>query len=207
MTIDRYLKQEMLVRTTFRTYWLEKLSSAKQKAQLIPGFEIPRGANLDIVLPPTGGTILCFHQRSDYVAAYKHSVGLMIGILVHYHQMNDREVREVLRACQSHPDFEQSKQTAFDVLHVSKRLLEDSKKGEVTLALVTELPEVPQQAKELQSNFFPIAQLLQGWLTMPLKKKKYCTAVEFYSVNTNADPPTVALLAEAIGPMLKMAHA
>ncbi len=204
MTFDRHAKFELTLRAAFRNFWLDKLSSPKQKVLVIPGFEIPRGGNVDLLLAPQSGTILCLLQRSDYVAAYKHTVGQMIGILVHYHQMKDREVREALRTSQAHPDVEELKQTSIDVLRVSKRLLEDRQSGEITLALYTELPEVPQQARELEANFCPIGFLLETWLPSPIKKKRLCQSVEFYTVNTNVDPPKVVMLNEAIKPLLKM---
>jgi hypothetical protein len=203
MALDRHAKLELLVRTAFRNFWLEKLSSAKQKAVIIPGFEIPRGGNVDLVLGPKSGTAICFMQRSDYVAAFKHTVGQIIGLLVHYHQMTDREVREALRNIQSRTEVGELHPITFDVLKVSKRLLEDIKEGNLTVALVTELPEVPQQGKELQTNFYPIASLLQTWLPTPVKKKKLCDALEFYAVDPNTDPPKVMILEEALAPLLK----
>jgi hypothetical protein len=205
MAHDRYTKLELSVRTVFRKFLAEKLSAGKQHALVIPGFEVPRGGSVDLILGPKGGTTLGLMQRSDYVIAYKHSVGQLIGVLAHYHQMKDRELREGLRASQAHAaEGEEGAAAAptFDALKVSKRLAEDRKEGEITLALVTELPEVPQQARELEANFYPIAVLLDAWLPSPVKKKKLCVGVEFYAVDANADPPRVAVLLDALRPML-----
>jgi hypothetical protein len=204
MAHDRYTKLELSVRTVFRKFLAEKLSAGKQHALVIPSFEVPRGGSVDLVLGPKGGTTLALMQRSDYVIAYKHSVGQLIGVLAHYHQMNDRELREGLRASQAHAEAEGATPApaTFDPLKVSKRLAEDRKEGEITLALVTELPEVPQQARELEANFYPIAVLLDTWLPSPVKKKKLCGGVEFYAVDANADPPRVAALLDALRPML-----
>src|SRR5512141_3091756 len=101
MAHDRYTKLELSVRTVFRKFLAEKLSAGKQHALVIPGFEVPRGGSVDLVLGPKGGTTLGLMQRSDYVIAYKHSVGQLIGVLAHYHQMKDRELREGLRASQA----------------------------------------------------------------------------------------------------------
>ena len=213
MAHDRYTKLELSVRTVFRKFLAEKLSAGKQHALVIPGFEVPRGGSVDLVLGPKGGTTLALMQRSDYVIAYKHSVGQLIGVLAHYHQMKDRELREGLRASQAHSEAEAGGAPAapaapsFDPLKISKRLLEDRKAGEITLALVTELPEVPQQARELEANFYPIAVLLDTWLPSPVKKKKLCAGVEFYAVDANADPPRVAVLLDALRPMLDQAPA
>ncbi len=204
MALDRYAKLELAVRTAFREHLHQKLSNAKQKIVIFPGFEIPRGGSIDLIIKPKGGTILCMVQRSDYVAAYKHTVGQMFGIIAHCHNMQAREVREALRTCQNHPDMMDLKQGKVDILKISKRFVEDIKKGALTIALVTELPEVPQQAKELELNFFPIGAILQDMLTLSVKKKKLCEAVEFHAVNTNADPPKVALLKDSIKPLLKL---
>ena len=215
MAHDRYTKLELTVRTIFRTFLSEQLSVGKQHALVIPGFEVPRGGSVDLVLGPKGGTTLALMQRSDYVIAYKHSVGQLIGVLAHYHQMTDRELREGLRASQAHAEAEEAAPGAtggggaasFDPLKISKRLAEDRKAGEITLALVTELPEVPQQARELEANFYPIAVLLDTWLPSPVKKKKLCAGVQFYAVDANADPPKVAVLLDALRPMLDHAPA
>ncbi len=203
MAQDRYAKLEALVRTALRQYFAEKLSAAKQRALVLPAFEIPRGGAVDVFLAPKAGTLIAVTQRSDYVAAYKHSVGQMIGVLAHYHQLGDREVRETIRAMLARPDVEELKQ-AIDPLKVSKRMVEDAKAGAITLALVTELPEVPQQARELEAAFTPIATLLETWLPTPIKKRKLCDKVEFYAVDPNADPPTVKELPVALAPMLKL---
>jgi hypothetical protein len=204
MALDRYAKLELLVRTAFRSFWTEKLSSAKQKALLVPGFDVPRGGNVDLLVGPKSGTVVCMMQRSDYVAAYKHTVGQMVGLLVHFHAMTDRELRDGLRAVQARPDFADVKPVTLDPLKISKRLLADLKEGDLTLALVTELPEVPQQARELEANFGPIAELLQAWLPSTVKKKKLCQTVEFYAVDPNTEPPRVATLWELMAPMLKV---
>ncbi len=204
MAHDRYTKLELTVRTAFRKHLSEQLGSAKQKAVVIPGLDVPRGGNVDIVLGPKAGTTISVMQRSDYVIAYKHSVGQLIGVLAHYHLMTDRELREALRACQAHPDLEELKQPALDPLKLSKRLLEDREAAAITLALVTELPEVPQQARELEANFWPIAELLDVWLPSPVKKKKLCAGVQFYVVDPNATPPSVAPLKDALKPLLKL---
>ena len=203
MAQDRYAKLEALVRTALRQFFAEKLSAGKQRALVLPAFEVPRGGAVDVFLAPKAGTVIAVIQRSDYVAAYKHSVGQMIGVLAHYHQLGDREVRETLRAMLARPDVEELKQ-AIDPLKVSKRMVEDAKAGAITLALVTELPEVPQQARELEAAFQPIALLLETWLPTPIKKRKLCDAVEFYAVDPNADPPTVKELGAALAPMLKL---
>jgi hypothetical protein len=203
MAQDRYAKLEALVRGALRQHFAERLSAGKQRALVLPAFEVPRGGAVDVFLAPKGGTLIAVIQRSDYVAAYKHSVGQMIGVLAHYHQLADREVRETLRAMLARPDVEELKQ-AIDPLKVSKRMLEDAKAGAITLALVTELPEVPQQARELEAAFSPIATLLETWLPTPIKKRKLCDAVEFHAVDPNADPPTVKELGAALAPMLKL---
>lgn len=204
MAQDRYAKLEALVRSALRQFFAEKLSAGKQRALVLPAFEIPRGGAVDVFLAPKAGTVIAVIQRSDYVAAYKHSVGQMIGVLAHYHQLGDREVRETLRAMLARPDVEELKQ-AIDPLKVSKRMVEDAKAGAITLALVTELPEVPQQARELEAAFRPIAVLLETWLPTPIKKRKLCDAVEFYAVDPNVDPPTIKELGAALEPMLKLA--
>jgi hypothetical protein len=204
MALDRHTKLELLVRTTFRKLISDTYATAKQKPLVVPGFDIPRGGSVDLIVPPKSGTIMGLVQRSDYVGAYKHTVGQLIGILVHYHEMSERDLREGLRAAQSHPDIEELQQGTIDPLKVSKRLVEDRREGNITLALVTELPEVPQQARELEANFFPIAALLQTWIPVPVKKKKLCSQVEFYAVDANATPPKIAPLPEALAHLLKM---
>lgn len=202
MALDRHAKLEQLVRTAFRSYWADKLSTAKQKAIVIPGLDVPRGGNVDLVIAPKNGTVICLMQRSDYVSAYKHTVGQMVGVLAHVHAMADRELRDALRAVQARPETGEIKQVAIDPLKVSKRLVVDLAAGGITLALVTELPEVPQQAKELAANFYPIAELLETWLPSPVKKKKLCDSVELFVVDPNATPPKVTPLRDAIAPML-----
>ena len=204
MAHDRYTKLELSVRTVFRKFLAEQLSSGKQHALVIPGFDVPRGGNVDLVVGPKSGTTIGLMQRSDYVIAYKHSVGQLIGVLAHYYEMNDREFREALRATLAHAEAEGGGgvPAAFDPLKMSKRLLEDRKEGEIRLALVTELPEVPQQARELAANFYPVAALLDAWLPSPVKKKKLCSGVEFYVVDPNTDPPKVAVLGDALRPLL-----
>jgi hypothetical protein len=203
MAQDRYTKLELVLRGTLREHFAEKLSQAKQRATVVPGFEIPRAGSVDLILAPKKSTVIAVTQRSDYVAAYKHSVGQLVGVLAHYHQMSDRELREALRAAQAKPEIEEIKQPAFDPLKVSKRLAEDAKAGEVTLALVTEVPEVPQQAFELEAAFTPVSVLLETWLPTPVRKRKLCAGVEFYAVDASATPPTIAELRKAIEPMLK----
>jgi len=204
MALDRHTKLELAVRTAFRKFISEQLATAKQKPVLVPGFEVPRGGNVDLVLDPKGGTVISLMQRSDYVVAYKHSVGQLIGVLAHYHEMKDRDIRDALRAAQAHPDSEELKQPPLNALKISKRLLDDRQAGEIKLALVTEIPEVPQQARELEANFGPIAELLHVWLPSAVKKQRLCSEVEFYAVDVNTAPAKVAVLTEAIKPLLKM---
>lgn len=204
MATDKHLKVESLIRLAFWNYWSDNLSKAKQKAIIIPGFDIPRAGNVDILLPPKEGTTLCLVQRSDYVATYKHSVGQLVGILAHYHAIQDREMREILRGVQNHPDPPEIQQPAWDVLKISKRLIADCQSGDITMMLVTEIPEVPQQARELVANFYPIATLLRTWVITPVNKKKICRNIEFYAVDPNLDPPVVKPLTEALEPILHL---
>jgi len=204
MAMDKYAKMDLFIRTAFRDFWCEKHSTARQKVLVLPAFEIPRFGNLDLFILPKAGTTLGLVLRSDYVAAYKHAVGQVVGALAHYHRMKERELREAVRACKDHPDILELKQSKIDPLKVSQQLQSDRKAGKISIALVTDLPDVPQQAKELEANFFPIAQILESGLTVVVKKKKLCESVEYFAVSQQ-DPPKVAPLAEAIKPLLKAA--
>lgn len=203
--MDKYAKMDLFIRTAFRDFWCDKHSSARQKVLVLPAFEIPRFGTMDLYILPKGGTTLGLVLRSDYVAAYKHAVGQVIGGLAHYHRMKEREIREAVRACKDHPDIAELKQAKIDALKVSKQLQADRKAGKIDIVLATDLPDVPQQAKELEANFFPIAQILQTGLTTAIKKKKLCQSVEFFAVSQGPDAPKVALLADAIKPLLKAA--
>ena len=205
MAMDKYAKLDLLIRTAFREYWCDKHASGSQTVLVLPAFEIPRYGNVDLFVHPNSGTTLGLVLRSDYVAAYKHAVGSVVGGLAHYHQMEERETRGALRASKAHPDSAELKQGKIDVLKLGKQLEEDRKAGKITVALATDLPDVPQQAKELEANFFPIAKILQMGLTATVKKKKLCNAVEFYGVNQMEAPPKVASLDAAIKPLLKAA--
>jgi hypothetical protein len=205
MAMDKYAKLDLFIRTAFREFWCSKHASSRQKVLVVPAFEIPRYGSVDLYIHPKAGTTLGLILRSDYVAAYKHAVGQVVGGLAHYHQMSDREMREALRASKSHPDTAELKQGKIEVLKLAKQLQTDQKGGKIIVALATDLPEVPQQAKELEANFFPIAKILQTGLTATVKKKKICQSVEFYAVSQDNDPPKVAPLADAIKPLLKAA--
>lgn len=200
--MDKYAKLDLFIRTGFRNFWCSKLQVARQKVLVLPAFEIPRFGNVDLFLAKSG-TTLGLVLRSDFVAAYKHAVGQVIGALAHYHRMKEREIREALTASKEHPDMAELKQGKLDVLKVSKQLQADRKAGKVIVALATDLPEVPQQAKELEANFFPVAQILEAGLTTPVKKKKLCQEVAFFAVSPAEEPAKVVLLAEAIKPLLK----
>lgn len=202
MALDKYAKLELAIRSEFRSFFFSKLSPGKQKPLLLPGFEIPRAGGVDLFLG-SAGTTLCLVQRSDYVAAYKHTVGQLVGSLSHYHLMDEREIREAIRSSQEHPDLIEFTQGKIEPLKVSKKLLEDRAAGKVSLALVTELPDVPQQARELQANFLPIGELLQICLTSPIKKKKLCQAIDFFVVNPATEPAKISAMTEAIKPLLK----
>lgn len=207
MAMDKYAKLDLLIRTAFRDFWFEKHGTKKSKVLVLPAFEIPRYGNLDLFIHPKETTTLGVVLRSDYVAAYKHAVGQLLGALAHYHRMKERELREAVRSCKDHPDMAELKQGKIDPLNISKQLQADRKAGRVVLAVATDLPEVPQQARELEANFFPIATILQAGLTTPIKKKKLCQSVDFFAVSQATDPPSVAPLAEAIKPLLKAAPA
>jgi len=207
MALDKYAKLELLIRTQFRAFYFSKLTSGRQKPVILPGFEIPRAGAVDLYVAPKAGTTLCLIQRSDYVAAYKHTVGQVTGVLAHYHLMEERAIREAVRGSKTHPDVPEIKtefkQSKIEPLKISKRLLADRKAGKITIALVTELPDVPQQARELEANFLPIGQLLQACLTTAIKKKKMCQSLDFYVVNPVEDPAKVTSMVDAIKPMLK----
>lgn len=202
--MSKIAKLETLLRTEFREFWIKKHASGKQKVLFLPGFEIPRGGSADMYITPKAGTTLCLVHRCDYLAAYKHTVGNLLGLLAHFHLMQQRELREAIRAATTHPDAAELKQGKIDPLKLSKRMAEDLKAGKITLVVVTEVPEVPQQARELEANFFPIAKLLKSWLPSPIRKKKLCQDLEFYSVSTMVESASVTPLADAIKPMLKM---
>jgi hypothetical protein len=204
MAMDKYAKLELAIRTAFRSFYITKLTSGRQKPLLLPGFEIPRAGAVDLYLAPKAGTTLCLVQRSDYVAAYKHTVGQLTGILAHYYLIDERGLREAVRGSKAHPDQSEIKQNKIEPLKASKRLEEDRKGGKVTIALVTELPDVPQQARELEANFLPIGRMLQTCLSTPIKKKKMCQALDFFTVNTVEDPPKVAPMLDAIKPLLSV---
>lgn len=205
MAMDKYAKLDLLIRTAFRDFWCGKHGTKKSKVLVLPAFEIPRYGSLDLFIHPKGGTTLGLVLRSDYIAAYKHAVGQVVGALAHYHKMKERELREVARESKKHPDMAELKQGKVDVLSISKQLQTDRKAGKVIVAVATDLPEVPQQAKELEANFFPIAQILQAGLTTPIKKKKLCQSLEFFAVTQATDPPSCIVLSEAIKPLLKAA--
>jgi len=202
MALDKYAKLDLLIRSEFRSFFFSKLSPGKQKPLLLPGFEIPRAGGVDLFMA-SSGTTLCLIQRSDYVAAYKHTIGQLVGSLSHYHLMDEREIREAVRSSKEHPDLIEFKQGKIEPLKVSKKLIEDRKAGKVSLALVTELPDVPQQARELQANFLPIGELLQVCLTTAIKKKKLCQAIDFFIVNPISEPAKITTMVEAIKPLLK----
>jgi hypothetical protein len=202
--MDKYAKLELLIRTAFREFYTDTLTSGRQKSLLLPAFEIPRAGAVDLFIAPKAGTHLCLVQRSDYVGAYKHTVGQLTGVLAHYRLMTDRQVREAIRASKSHPDLAELKQGKIDALKLSKRLVDDSKAGNIHMVLATELPDVPQQAQELQANFLPIWKLLQAQLTVAVKKKRLCQSLEAFSVNLTNDKSSVTSLTDAIKPMLKI---
>lgn len=199
MAMDRYAKLELQIRTSFRDFQESKLTSGRKKPILLPGFEIPRAETVDLYLGPDKGTTLCLIQRSDYVTVYKHTVGQLVGVLAHYQQMDDRLLREAVRTSKAHADLKEIKQPKINVLKLSQRLAEERDKGLINLALVIDLPEVGQQAKELMANFEPVAQLLSAWLISAIKRKKVCKAVDFYAVAMGAGPDGEA----KVIPMLK----
>jgi hypothetical protein len=203
MTLDRHAKLELIVRSTFRKHIVGQLSAAKQPAIVIPGFEIPRGECVELILGPKAGTTIIVIQRSDYVTVYKHTVGVLVGILAHYHRMDDRQVRDALRIASGKLENEEEPQPALDALKLSKRIIADRQAGDVTLVLVTELPEVIQQGKELLANFIPVVSLLRAWIPLGTadgdkKKRKLCQGLDLYCVDTSVDPPTVSPLLEAL---------
>lgn len=203
MAMDRYTKLELQIRTAFRHFMLEKMSKGRSKARVVPAFDIPRSETVDLFVGPKEGTTLALVQRFDYVTVYRHTVGQLVGTLAHFREMTDRDVRKSIRGSKDHPAMEEMKQAKLEPLKISKRLAEDVKKGKVSIALVTELPEVAQQAKELQANFFPVLDLLKAWFSTAIKRKKLCAGVEFYAVNISADPSIVTPMAKALKPMLK----
>lgn len=205
MAMDKYAKLEMQLRNAFRVFWTDKLSKGRQKAMYIPKFLIPRSEKVDLILGPKEGTTICLTQRSDYVGVYRHTVGQMIGALAHYHQMTDRQIREALRVAKVHPDVAELKQSKIDAVRTSKRLISDKKSGKLSVILVTEVPEVPQQAKELEANFMPLAALLKVWMCSAIKRKKLCKTVDFYAVSLGPDEESnlVLPLKKAIATLTK----
>ncbi len=199
MAMDRYAKLELQIRTSFRDFWRAKLTKGRSKPILLPGFDIPRGETVDLFLHPDKGTTLCLVQRSDYVTVYKHTVGQLVGVLTHYQGMDDRMLREAVRNSKAHNDLKDVKQPKINVLKLSQRLAEERAKGLITLVLVTDLPEVGQQAKELLANFEPVASLMGAWLTSAVKRKKLCRSLDFYSVQMPGGPDQEA----KVVPMLK----
>ncbi len=199
MALDRYAKLELQIRTAFRDFWRDKLTKGRKKPILLPGFDIPRGETVDLYIGPDGGTTLCLVQRSDYVTVYKHTVGQLVGILTHYQGMDDRMLREAVRTSKAHGDLKEIKQARINVLKVSQSLAEERNKGNVTLLLVTDMPEVGQQAKELLANFQPVANLLSAWLVSAVKRKKLCRTLDYYSVQAPGGPEDPA----KVVPMLK----
>ena len=196
--MDKYAKLDLLIRTGLRTYWAAK---APKKSLLLPGFEIPRLGNVELHVGPKGGTTIGLVLRCDYVTAYKHAVGQMVGALAHYHRMKERELKEAVTASVAHPDMLELKQGTVDPLKVAKQLYADQQAGKVTLVLATDVPDVPQQARELEANFFPIAEVLEICLTAPVNKRQLCQAVDFVAV-TPGDPPRAAPLHQALKPLL-----
>lgn len=203
MAMDKYAKLELFIRTEFRAFYLGKLSKARSKAILLPGFEIPRAGQVDLYVVPKEGLHLCLVQRSDYVAAYKHTIGQFMGTLAHFHKMTDRELREAIRNSKAHPDMAELKQGKINALNLSKRFAEDRKAGKIQLVLVTELPEVPQQAKELEASFMPIANLVSTMISTAIKRKKLSLGLEVYCVAAGPDEAKVTTLATGIKPLLK----
>ena len=199
MGMDRYAKLELQIRTSFRDFLQAKLTKARKKPTLLPGFEIPRAETVDMYLAPDKGTTICLVQRSDYVTVYKHTVGQLVGVLAHYQTMDDRLLREAVRNSKIHADLKEIKQPKLNVLKLSQRLAEDRDKGLVSVALVIDLPEVGQQAKELIANFEPVAQLLSPWMVSAVKRKKLCRSVDFYAVALGMGPDAVP----KVMPMLK----
>lgn len=203
MAHDRYTKLELQIRLTFRDFWLKKLASGRKKVVYLPQVEVPRGETVDLFLAPDGGTTICLSARSDYVMVYRHTVGQMLGTLTHYHQMDNRQLREAVRTARSHPDTEDIKQGRINVLNTAKRLAADQEAGQITVVLVTEVPEVPQQGHELGANVLPILAHLQKWLVAPVKgKQRLCQAVKAFAV-TLGDEPKVTALDKALAPMIK----
>lgn len=203
MAMDRYTKLELKIRTAFREFILDKLASGRSKAQLIPAFDIPRSETVDLFVAPKAGATLALVQRFDYVTVYRHTVGQLVGTLGHFRKMNDREIRKALRASIDHPALEEMKQNKIEPLKLSKRLVSDIQAGKITLALVADLPEVPQQAKEFAANYDPIMPLIQTWFSTAIKRKKICQGVQFYTVNLSEDPPKVQPLEKAIKLLIK----
>ena len=203
MAMDRYTKLEIQIRSAFRLFLLDKLSKGRSKARVVPAFDIPRSETVDLFVGAKEGTTLALVQRFDYVTVYRHTVGQLVGTLAHFHGMSDREMRKSIRGSKDHPAMEEMKQAKVEPLSLSKRLVSDRAKGKVTIALVTEIPEVQQQAKELEANFFPVINLLKAWFSTAVKRKKLCAGVEFYVANIMADPQVVLPLDKALKPMLK----
>ena len=203
MAMDRYTKLEIQIRTSYRHFMLEKLSTGRSRAKVIPAFDIPRSETVDLFMGPKEGTTLALVQRFDYVTVYRHTVGQLVGTLAHYLGMTDREIRKSIRGSKDHPAMEELKQAKVEPLKVSKRLAADRKAGKISIALVTEIPEVAQQAKELQANFFPVLALLKAWFATPIKRKKLCAGVEFYAADISADPPMILPMDKALKPLLK----
>ena len=203
MAMDRYTKLEIQIRTAYRHFMLEKLSKGRSKARVIPAFDIPRSETVDLFIGPKEGTTLALVQRFDYVTVYRHTVGQLVGTLAHYLGMTDREIRKSIRGSKDHPAMEEMKQAKIEPLKTSKRLVADRKAGKLSIALVTEIPEVAQQAKELQANFFPVLDLLKAWFSSSIKRKKLCAGVEFYAADISVDPTVISPMDKALKPLLK----
>ncbi len=205
MAIDKHSKLEQELRISFREYLLGKDIKGKQKAIFVPRFSIPRSEQVDLVLAPKEGTTLFLTQRADFLSVYRHTVGQLVGVLVHLHKMTDRQVREALRVCKEHPDLLELKQGQLDTLTTSKRLISDKKAGKLTIALVTDVPEVVEQARELAENFLGIANLLNVWMTTAVKRKKLCQSVDFYALKSGpqGQPPLIQPLKAALMEMIK----
>lgn len=203
MAQDRYAKLELAIRDGFRSFFLEELSTKKERAVLLPGFDVPRADSVDLYLDGAGSVWLGVVQRSDYVSVYRHTVGQLIGTLVHFHRMTARQLREAVRASKQHPDQERLKQGRINALNTSKRLDADRKAGNVSLVLATELPDVPQQGRELHANLMPILDELRTYLCASIKKRRICQNLRAYGVLIGQEGTDVIPLAQVLKPMLK----
>lgn len=191
MGFNRQVNIEAVIRSTFRRFLQIKLSTTKQKAIVLPDFDIPHAATVDLVLSVKRGLSISITQRLDSVISYKHTVGLIAGIVAHFQNLSESDMRERLKKLEAGEEYRALNESPLETLKLSRRMLEDRAAGNVSFALATNYPDIPEQTNELANHFFPVARVLQAWLSCDVGGRSLCKGIDIYSVDTSLSPANI----------------